>query len=178
MTDAPALPSYRPARDEDATDLIALVGTCFALYPGCVLDVDGEEPILRRFAGTIRAAGGATRVAVDGTDRVIGMIAWEPKDADTVELRKLYVHPDAQRRGIGRTLTDWVLGEAAVFGASRVILWSDTRFSDAHRLYERAGFRRGPDTRALNDLSHTVEYFFDRPIAPSTPPTGTRDRAP
>lgn len=160
--------AFRPAEDADATDLIALVGTCFAEYPGCLLDVAGEEPILTRFASDFAAAGGATRVAVDARGRVVGMIGWEPVDPATVELRKLYVHPDAQRRGIGQALTGWVLAEAAaVARATRVILWSDTRFTDAHRLYRRNGFHQGRETRALHDLSNTTEYFFHRALNPA-----------
>lgn len=160
--------AFRPAEDADATDLIALVGTCFADYAGCLLDVAGEEPILTRFASAFATAGGATRVAVDGRGRAVGMIGWQPVDPGTVELRKLYVHPDAQRRGIGQALTGWVLAEAANrAGAARVILWSDTRFIDAHRLYRRNGFHQGRETRPLHDLSNTVEYFFHRALAPA-----------
>ena len=38
--------------------------------------------------------------------------------------------------------------------------WSDTRFLDAHRLYERLGYVRTGETRDLHDLSNTTEFFF------------------
>ena len=37
----------RPARDSDSAGVIALIGRVFAEYPGCVLDVEAEEPELR-----------------------------------------------------------------------------------------------------------------------------------
>jgi len=37
----------REVSDADSAALIELITTCFAAYPGCVLDVDGEEPWLR-----------------------------------------------------------------------------------------------------------------------------------
>ena len=37
----------RDARDDDGDALIALIETCWADYPGCFLDVDGENPELR-----------------------------------------------------------------------------------------------------------------------------------
>jgi hypothetical protein len=40
----------RPGRDSDAAGFIALIGACWAEYPGCVLDVDGELPELRALA--------------------------------------------------------------------------------------------------------------------------------
>ena len=43
MNDAADAPLVlRPARDGDAAGFIALIGACWAEYPGCVLDVDGE----------------------------------------------------------------------------------------------------------------------------------------
>jgi hypothetical protein len=45
------------------------------------------------------------------------------------------------------------------------MFWSDTRFTDAHRLYERLGYIRG-GTRDLGDVSRSVEYFFEKAIAP------------
>ena len=38
----------RDARDDDEPGLIALIAGVFAEYPGCVMDVDGELPELRR----------------------------------------------------------------------------------------------------------------------------------
>jgi putative acetyltransferase len=40
-------PILRAARDDDSSGVIALVGRVFAEYPGCLLDVDAEEPELR-----------------------------------------------------------------------------------------------------------------------------------
>ena len=37
----------RPATDDDSAGVIALIARVFAEYPGCVLDVDREEPELR-----------------------------------------------------------------------------------------------------------------------------------
>jgi len=74
----------RPARDTDRDGLIALIGSAYAEYPGCVLDVEREE------------------------------------------------------------------------------LWSDTRFAEGHRFYERRGFTRGAVTRQLFDLSNSTEYHFEK----------------
>ena len=42
-------------------------------------------------------------------------------------------------------------------------LWSDTRFTRAHRLYERLGFER-EGTRKLQDLNNTTEFGFRKRI--------------
>jgi putative acetyltransferase len=54
-------------------------------------------------------------------------------------LERLYVHPDARRRGIGEALTCEVIERAKAAGKSAMELWSDKRFGDAHRLYGRFG---------------------------------------
>jgi hypothetical protein len=56
---AAALPRLRPGRDADAEGFIALIGACWAAYPGCVLDVDGEVPELRALATHFAGQGGA-----------------------------------------------------------------------------------------------------------------------
>jgi putative acetyltransferase len=81
-----------------------------------------------------------------------------------MELRKLYVAQAARRRGLGGQLCDLVEAEARACGAVFIELWSDTRFTDAHRLYERRGYIRGAETRALHDLSQTIEYYFRKTL--------------
>jgi GNAT superfamily N-acetyltransferase len=66
--------------------------------------------------------------------------------------------------GLAQTLFGLVAETAARVGAGRIWLWSDTRFTRAHRFYEKMGFRRGAETRALDDVSNTIEFFFARDL--------------
>ena len=150
--------SVRAARDTDVDGLIVLVGGCFAEYAGCVLDVDGEIPELRRIATAFAGWNGEFWVAEAG-GAVVGSIGWTPKGTGAgVELKKLYVARTARRLGLGARLCALVESAARNRGAAFVDLWSDTRFSDAHRLYEKRGYVRSPETRELHDLSNTTEY--------------------
>lgn len=153
--------SIRDARDGDSLDLIGLVARCWSQYPGCVLDVHGEEPDLLAPASAFAQRQGRLWVAEEGT-RLVGSIGIRPgaQDGDTALLVKLYVDPTIRRRGLGRRLVSLVEEEAAAQQARRVELWSDTRFEGAHRLYEALGYERLPETRELGDLSHTVEYHY------------------
>jgi GNAT superfamily N-acetyltransferase len=162
----PSDTTLRDARDDDADGLIALIGAAFAEYPGCVLDVDGELPELRAIATAFRRWGGHFEVAERG-GRVVASVGWVPSPADPsrgVELRKLYVARDARRAGLGTTLCRRVERAARDRGAAYVELWSDTRFADAHRLYERLGYVRSPSTRELNDRSATVEFHYRKAL--------------
>jgi GNAT superfamily N-acetyltransferase len=161
-------PSIRPVADGDSEALIKLIASVFAEYPGCVLDVDREEPMLRRPAGWAAEKSGQWWV-LDYGGLVIGSVAVLPTArADTAELKKLYVFSSHRRRGRGRQLVELAEMLARQCGCTWMILWSDTRFADAHRLYERLGYKRGEETRALNDLSNTLEYRFVKALDPVT----------
>jgi putative acetyltransferase len=158
-------PTIRHARDDDARQLIELISSCFAEYPGCVLDVDREEPELRRIASAYTARGGLFWVATR-EDRLVGSVGLVPAESPTImELRKLYVARSERRSGLGSKLCVLVEEEARSRGAVALQLWSDTRFADAHRLYERLGYGRGSETRELHDLSQSVEFYFSKALA-------------
>jgi putative acetyltransferase len=56
-------------------------------------------------------------------------------------LERFYVLPEARGAGVGSGLLRAVAEEARRRGHSRLEIWSDKRFEDAHRLYERHGAR-------------------------------------
>lgn len=161
----PRLPedlTLRDARDEDADGLIDLIGGVFAEYPGCVLDVDGELPELRHIATSFQRWGGRFWV-IERDGRVIACVGLTPSAGspeEGIELRKLYVDKTARRMGLGSALCDLVEGAARALNKTFVELWSDTRFEDAHALYARRGYTKGPETRDLHDKSASVEHYF------------------
>ncbi len=150
----------RAGRDDDAWDLVGLVAGCWSEYPGCVLDVHGEEPDLLAIASAYDAKGGRFWV-VERDGRLIASIGIAPApEQGSVLLQKLYVARSVRRLGLGKRLVGLVESQAAELGAARVELWTDTRFEPAHRLYERLGYSRNGSTRELHDLSGTVEYHY------------------
>lgn len=171
QTASTAAIQIRDARDDDSWDLIGLIAACWAEYPGCILDVHGEEPWLLAPATSYAEQGGRLWVAeMDG--RVVASVALRPAtEPDGIALKSLYVARAARRRGLGAQLVALVEDEARVRGAAFVDLWTDTRFLDAHRLYERLGYARGPHTRELHDLSRSVEYYYRRDVNPFPGPS-------
>lgn len=154
----------RPATDEDSEALIALVGDCFAEYPGCVLDLPGLDAWMLAPASAYAGTGGELWV-LELHAQVVACVGYKPTGPGRVELKSLYVAATARRAGLGARLVGVVEEAARDAGAHAVQLWSDSRFTDAHRLYERLGYRRGAQTRSLHDPSDTTEFFFDRPLA-------------
>jgi len=152
--------AVRPVRDTDSAALIGLIGGCWAEYPGCVLDVDGEESWLRAPAAAYAAKGGALWV-VERAGAVVGCVGLV-RHGERAELKSLYVARAGRRQGLGARLVALVEAAAAAGGARAVELWSDSRFTAAHRLYQRLGYARTGRERELHDLSGTTEYEFGK----------------
>ena len=71
----------------------------------------------------------------------IGCVALRPVDAASCEMKRLYVRPATQGRGLGRALVDRLLAEARALGYARVVLDTLPQMATAQRLYEKLGFR-------------------------------------
>ena len=155
MTDA--IPGLRAAADEDSAGIIALIGGIWSTYPGIILDVDGEEPWMRRPATAFGAWGGCLWVVGPEPVACVGLRPVSAA-ATEIELKSLYVRADQRRRGLARSLVELVEGAARESGAVAVRLWSDTRFTEAHAFYARLGYIRTGQERALHDQSDTVEW--------------------
>jgi GNAT superfamily N-acetyltransferase len=160
MTD----PVLREGRDADAEGFIALIGGCWAEYPGCVLDVDGEVPELRALA-TYFAKDGGRLWAAEQDGVVVGMAATRPLGHDEAwEICKVYVAKSARGSGLAHRLMAAAEAHARASGAARLVLWTDTRFEAAHRFYEKRGFVRQGSIRILDDLSNSLEFRYAKPL--------------
>lgn len=155
--------TLRHVRDDDAEALFALIGGIYAEYPGCVLEPDGADSDLRSLASRCAAKGGEFWV-IESAGQIIASVGWMPSGEGVVELKRLYVGSPARGQGLGGRLVELVERAARGHGAQTVELWSDTRFADAHRLYEKRGYMRQPQTRELHDASNSVEYHFRKPL--------------
>ena len=153
----------RPGRDTDADGIIALIGACWREYPGVRMDVDGEMPELRALASYYEAAGGALWIAEADT-QVVGMIATHPLEAGAWEICRVYVLPTQHGGGLGHRLLDIAEAHARDAGATRLVLWSDTRFERAHRFYEKRSYVRSGPLRVLHDISHSLEFAYAKPL--------------
>lgn len=155
----------RRAEDRDAQDLFGLLTLCFAAYPGCLADPHDDLADLRRPGASFRGDGEAFLVLEDERGRVCACVAVDRPEPDIAEMHRLYVRPDRQGRGLGAALIRAAENLAREAGARRMRLWSDTRFTGAHRLYARVGYAEVGGTRALGDVSNSTEQGFARDLA-------------
>lgn len=147
----------RPVIKRDIAQIIKLIGDIWAEYE-CVLDVDVEEKYLLAPDEYFRSNGGEFWEA-EADGEIVATVGVIISDVGIAELKTLYVHRDFRCRGLGEKLTNLVVGFAGEKGAREIVLWSDKRFTKAHRLYERLGFEKNGE-RELNDLNNTREFGF------------------
>jgi putative acetyltransferase len=159
---SPAKPAVRLARDDDAQDLFGLISLCFAEYSGCFVDPHDDLPDLRTPGSSFADRGGAFWVVDDERGRVRACVALDFPQAEGAELHRLYVRPDQRKQGLGELLVRQTEAFARDQGASSIFFWSDTRFTTAHRLYDRLGYRMGEEVRDLGDISGSREYRFEK----------------
>lgn len=165
---------FRPARPDDAPAIRAIIARIYAEY-GDVLDIEREDPHLRDPCAYFRSHAGELWVAesdgmVAGSGGIVLKTTAQPSfhdvtlNKDEFEIKTVYVAHEFRRRGIARRLVNMSIDYARTAGWPRVMLWSDTRFVEAHRLYESMGFIRG-ETRDIKIVNTFSEYRYDLPIA-------------
>lgn len=86
---------------------------------------------------------------VDGAP--VGCVALRPHDDKTGEMKRLFVQPAHQGRGLGRQLVETVTAEARAIGYTSLRLDTLPSMPSAIRLYEALGFVRRPP-------------YFDSPV--------------
>jgi GNAT superfamily N-acetyltransferase len=126
----------------------ALNAELSALYPepgATHFDLSAEEVADRR----------GTFLVVYRDAMPVGCGALRLLDADTAELKRMYVSPTARGRGLGRHLVAALEAEARALGVRRLVLETGVRQVAALTLYEATGFhpiplygeyRRSPET--------------------------------
>ena len=95
---------------------------------------------------------------------VIGTVSGLDRGGEA-EIERLYLAKEHRGRGYGRLMTEHFLDWARSTGHRNVIAWSDKRFDDAHRMYERMGFSLIGD-RILDDPDESPEWGFELRLDP------------
>ncbi len=103
----------------------------------CFQNFDQE---LRDLPGDYAPPAGRLLIAMDG-DQVLGCIALRRIDAETCEMKRLYVRPAARGRRLGRTLSQEIITEARSIGYLRMRLDTMPTMTEAISLYQSLGFK-------------------------------------
>ena len=160
--------TVREVRPQEHEALAALTVAAYRALLGDDLDLEYATE-LADVAG--RAAQAEVLVAVDPADaRLLGGLTYIPGPGpmawfdgpDEAGIRMLAVAPEAQGRGVGAALVAACMDRARAAGKSRVLLHTTAPMTVAHRLYQRAGFRRQPERdRTLDGGLVLLAYAAD-----------------
>jgi GNAT superfamily N-acetyltransferase len=151
----------------DVPGVIELIGRVFAEY-GFLYDPAVEVPDLLDFERHYQPPHGGFFVL--RRDQVIaGSVGIERLGDGTAELHRLYLDAALRGQGTGQALVEAALRWCRAEGVSHLILWSDTRFDRAHRLYDRMGFHQTGHRILPGDANESEEYRFERAVSPAPP---------
>lgn len=142
--------TVRPLEPDEHQALATLTVAAYRRLLGEDLD-GGYVAELADVAGRVALVD--VLVAVDDEGRLEGGITYIPgpgpmawfDQPDEAGMRMLAVDPAAQGRGVGARLVAACIARARSEGKTRLLLHTTSPMTVAHRLYERAGFRRDPD---------------------------------
>lgn len=113
--------------------------------------------------GTFLDSGGAIIVAVIG-DAVVGTSAVVPHAPGEAEVAKLTVVPGLRGQGLGRRLVAASLEVVRRGGYGRAVLVSNSKLSEAIRLYESLGFEHRPMPAGVE--YETANVWMELDLAP------------
>src|SRR5690242_18963019 len=149
--------SIREGRDADADNLIALIATCWGEYPIIKIDIDAEMPELRALASYYAGKGGALWV-VDAARKIVGMIGVVPRSGGAWEIDGRDVLHPHRGTDVALRMLDIAEAHARTASATRLVLWSDTRFTRAHRWYTKHSYVRHAPIGVPDDISNSLEF--------------------
>jgi GNAT superfamily N-acetyltransferase len=78
---------------------------------------------------------------VDGRHVGHVFLVTHPSQAHTAKLRLLFVEPSVRGMGLGHALVNECVQFARTAGYRKIVLWTQSMLTAAHRIYQSAGFR-------------------------------------
>jgi putative acetyltransferase len=125
---------------EDEMDLVRALFREYQAHIGVDLCFQSFEEELAGLPGRYGPPGGFILLAEEDGEAV-GIVALRGLDADTAEMKRLYVPPARQGRGLGRELVARLLREARARGYAKLRLDTLPVMENAIAMYRRMGFR-------------------------------------
>lgn len=150
----------RPAQPPDLPVISDIISSVFDEYGWTFVEID-ELPDLVFFESHYADPNRAVLLALTNEDdHVIGSIALKNGGRGPY-LSRVYLRAEYRGFGLGKWMTSHVLEMAKSRGFNSAHLWTDTRFLDAHRMYERLGFRMTGELRSLHDVNRSFEFKME-----------------
>ena len=133
--------TIRHARPEDGRPVRRFVFDILNEYH-VPADPDDSDADVMAFGAP---ADGVVQLVAEVDGEPIGSAILTPYGDDDIKLSKLFLKPEFRGRGLGREMLERSEEEARARGYRRISLGTRALYVEAVRLYERAGWTRGPD---------------------------------
>jgi putative acetyltransferase len=155
----------RLATNNDSRQIIDLIDSVYREYDDAV-NLQGAEADLLDLQQHYFDKRGAFWVLED-EGRVLGTHAAlrNADDPSICNFKRLYLNPNLRGTPWSQALMQLTIDWARAQGCRRVEFWSDTRFSRAHRFFDKFGFQKTGQVREMHD-GHIPysEYFYFLPL--------------
>ena len=161
QTMSPTNAAITPLIAVDVPRLHALIEVCYA---ACGMTFSLDDPAEAHLADPVAYFNGniwcvGPLPGHPGPELTASAALHIAPDASSAEIKSVYVHPGARRQGLGRRMTEYAIAHARAQRVPVITLWSDTRFTAAHALYENMGFVRTGE-RTCDDFNNSREYGY------------------
>ena len=149
--------TIRRARAEDHAAVTREL-TEYLSFIGDTLDPAGLDHDIAHWQEEYDGTTGVLLLVVDPAGEVVGTAAVRSLEPGTGELKRMWLRPACQGRGLGRQLLDASLAEARQLGCRALRLDSQAKLAAAVHLYRAYGFREIP---RYND-NHRADIWMER----------------
>jgi ribosomal protein S18 acetylase RimI-like enzyme len=131
-----ALPEDHAAVARELTDYLAFIGDA--------LDADGLDHDIAHWREEYDGRAGVLLLVADPAGEVVGTAAVRLLEPGVGELKRMWLRPSCQGRGLGRRLMDACLDEARRLGCRALRLDTQAKMEAAVHLYRAYGFSEIP----------------------------------
>ena len=129
------------ADDGDVTRELA----AYLAFLGETLDAEGIDRDIAQWQSVYDGGHGVLLVVVEPEGGIVGTAAVRRLQPEIGEIKRMWIRPAHQGKGLGRPLMNACLAEARALGFQRLRLDSERKLEAAVHLYRAYGFAEVPD---------------------------------
>jgi GNAT superfamily N-acetyltransferase len=127
---------------------------------GETFDAAGVDKDIARWSEVYGGGSGVLLLVCDPAGEVVGTAAVRIVEPEVAEIKRMWIRPAHQGRGLGRPLIDACLAEARALGCRLVRLDSERRLEAAVHLYRAHGFTETTDYNG----NPRADVWMERPL--------------